>query len=497
MEVIHWFHSFLEQVALKEGGLDKMLHLIPFCHEARRSDGAIRQFLEDFFDDDGGDCFSRLWHYIGRLAKHIEALEAIYDCLAEYPRIGRSVLVEGIPGSPQDEFPLLPLETFPRELLASMFPDGESDEQLECKENLRSMARSIGKKHLIGRLKERCGKTRVHAELLILDHFRHNNLYFFEDTYIGRSKPSCYLCYRYFQVAEANGFGVVLPETSNKLRADWRCPDVHNSRGEEGNRRRKKDMRIMVKFITRDLLEQLRCLGVSPWRPDSTFGVSSLPRRRILAKPASVMQEEDHADALVDEGAEEEQGAAEVVLTEDAAMVEQLVDKEDLPETRDAVQEATRAELIETLLTDEPATKDAVQEATRAELLETLLTDDPAKEEQILAEEVTASFAPHEEKELVDTEDDDEEEEGTDEEDEEGSYDEDEDEDSYDEDEDVVDEDDDDDDEEEDGDEAADGDPEELEEAALVDSGDEIVEVVVVEHDTGEESRFKVRVEEE
>ena len=412
IEVIRWFHSFMEQTALKEGGLDKMLNLIPFCHQARHTDCTIRQFLTAHFNSEGTDCFSRLWYYLGKFAKYIEALEVIHTCLVEYPRIAKVIHVESIPGSPKTKFPLLSLETFPRELLETMYPDGESDEQLECKENLRRMARSLGSKHLISRMKSRCGETRVHAELLILDHFRHNNLYFFEDLYIACSEPSCYLCYRYYQTVEALGYSVVFPDTSDRLCPDWGCPDVPIERGSDGDRKRKRDMKIMIKFIGRDLMQQLRCRESGSWYPDSSIGVSSLPRRRIMAKPVSEVAYHDdiikeHAADLVDEEHEEEVAAAaaagqDVVVSAD--IEEQLVDKE------------------------EPAKGQEIMEAAGEEIVDDAPAAEAIGEAQALAEEVAQSVDPLEKEEIVDTEDD---EEGSGEEysEEEGSYDEDDDDD--------------------------------------------------------------------
>jgi hypothetical protein len=43
-------------------------------------------------------------------------------------------------------------------------------------------------------------KLRAHAELILLDLLRRKDLHFLDGIrYIGVSKPSCFLCYRYFQ----------------------------------------------------------------------------------------------------------------------------------------------------------------------------------------------------------------------------------------------------------------------------------------------------------
>ena len=410
MEVIRWFHSFLEQSALKERGLDKMLHLIPFCHQARYSDGVIREFLEDQIHDGQADCFSRLWHYVGRLAEHIQALKAIHQCLVEYPRIGASINVKSVPEPPSDIFPLLPPETFPRDLLAAMFPDGESDERLMCKEYLERMARMLGRKgrdNLKRRLKTKCEKTRVHAELLVLDWFRHNNLSFFEDAYIACSKPVCYLCYRYFQAVEANGYGTVMPKTSNKLRADWRCPDVPADRGDVGYRIRKRDMKKMVKFIGQDLMDALHCLGIKPWYPDPSVGLDSLPKWRIQAKSASdaggpTERLEDHAAELVDREAEEERAATREAAAGQLGILEQIIVEEELVDAEDTAEGALGEEEV----IDDPSAAGVTGEA------------------QATAEVVTHGLTVQEGKEIVDSESEDD---GTSEEgsEEEGSFDED------------------------------------------------------------------------
>ncbi|KAK6339946.1 hypothetical protein TWF718_009335 [Orbilia javanica] len=70
-------------------------------------------------------------------------------------------------------------------------------------------------------------KLRMHAEIVILDFFDQGNLSFLGGIpYIGVSKPSCLLCYRYIQ---AHPLGARTSGCSNNLYLQWRPPYIQDT----------------------------------------------------------------------------------------------------------------------------------------------------------------------------------------------------------------------------------------------------------------------------
>lgn len=67
-------------------------------------------------------------------------------------------------------------------------------------------------------------KTRVHAELLLVDTVHWRQFEFFDDDpYIGCSKPACFGC---FHDILSHPFNFSLPACHNKLCLTWRPPDI-------------------------------------------------------------------------------------------------------------------------------------------------------------------------------------------------------------------------------------------------------------------------------
>lgn len=256
--------------------------LVRFCYNAR--DKPIRAFLHDLGEKSERICFSELWHYIGRLGKHVKAVKALRTGLNMFPRIAEDVHIKCIPASSKKVFPFKPSKTFPEDILSTMFPKGEEHRLRACRDDLEFTKRIMGEE-LVNRVKESCSQTQVHAELLIVDWFRHNRFEFFtNDRYVGCSKAACYLCYRYIQAVNATAhiheFRLVVPATSNKLHPTWRCPDVPKGRGTPGIKAREDDMNAMVRDIRQDVIDKLRSRGRRPWHPDSTTGISTVAGSR-------------------------------------------------------------------------------------------------------------------------------------------------------------------------------------------------------------------------
>jgi hypothetical protein len=121
------------------------------------------------------------------------------------------------------------------------------------------------------------GTTRVHAELLILDHFEQNGCLFLDgnDKYIGCSKPACYLCHAYIKFHPGN---YVIPPSHQKLYTIWRLPDVTPESMNQIQRRHIQDS-ILIKLtakVKEDLHREMDSEApLRPFHADSTAGVTS------------------------------------------------------------------------------------------------------------------------------------------------------------------------------------------------------------------------------
>jgi hypothetical protein len=116
---------------------------------------------------------------------------------------------------------------------------------------------------------------RVHAELILLEHF-HTHKYDFVDgdKYIGCSKPACYCCYHYICAHPGN---FARPASHNKTYLNWRPPDVVDVDEDGSAATRQRDiMNDVIKIVRRDVLAQIESKrGRGRPHPDSTTGITA------------------------------------------------------------------------------------------------------------------------------------------------------------------------------------------------------------------------------
>jgi hypothetical protein len=120
--------------------------------------------------------------------------------------------------------------------------------------------------------KEDTFKPRIHAELLVLEHFYQNNLDFANgERYIGCSKPSCDCCDLYMK-RHPDTF--ITRATHGNLWTNWRPPSLVNS-ATTIDKHTRDILNEMVKHIRKAALNQI--LLKLPQRqrmPDSATGIS-------------------------------------------------------------------------------------------------------------------------------------------------------------------------------------------------------------------------------
>jgi hypothetical protein len=126
-------------------------------------------------------------------------------------------------------------------------------------------------------LHERDTKTRVHAELLLIDYFERNLCNFLAqgEKYIGCSKPACYLCHMYITQHPSR---YTIPPSHNKIYVGWRPPDVYV--GESGVSRllqvQERILLLMIDLVRNDLSSEIKSRNMRlPFHTDSTTGITT------------------------------------------------------------------------------------------------------------------------------------------------------------------------------------------------------------------------------
>lgn len=226
--------------------------------------------------DSNAAAFGLVRHYIGRLACPIRAAEIFVAASSRIPHLFDNPDVKSVQSSQWVRVPrrAIPKIT-PSRILTRMLP--KDDSRLEGYEaKLAVMDQNFGIfKRLCDKLEDDKFKSRVHAELLMLQHFHSNKLRFVaDDKYIGCSKPACYCCYRYIREHDE---GFVLPSSHHKTYLNWRPPDIPDDKESEERWRVQRDIMIrVIRKINAQILEKIQLSrGPSNWRPDSTTGITS------------------------------------------------------------------------------------------------------------------------------------------------------------------------------------------------------------------------------
>lgn len=140
-------------------------------------------------------------------------------------------------------------------------------------------------------------KPKVHAKLLILDHFWTHDLEFVDrDRYIACSKPACFCCYQYI-VAHPGNF--VKPPSSNNCHLKWKAPDISESLRQDTRedlvKIRENILNEMTKKIRQEVLDQIRVRrGPRSSRPDSLTEISSICMEKLT--PRHELEEESEAE---------------------------------------------------------------------------------------------------------------------------------------------------------------------------------------------------------
>ena len=218
--------------------------------------------------------WSSVRHYIGRLGSWHRAAKLLLRAGSQLPQCFQHVQVKSIENTPITPAPSPDGMTNIHDALRRMIPadqDHVLEELRDCiKQNpfFESVDENFIERY-------RVLEPKVHAEMMVLEHFHQNDLDFVDNCrYIGCSKPSCYCCNLYMVHHPAP----LLPRPSHgNIWIKWAPPtSIYNTT--VATRKYTRDrLDDMIKPIRRALLSQIRSRSARrPRVPDSTTGLSSL-----------------------------------------------------------------------------------------------------------------------------------------------------------------------------------------------------------------------------
>ena len=272
--MIAWLSSFKDH--------EDMLQLCQFAYAARtapymkelnRRSG--KGYTSTFLVESNKTDFLTLRHYIGRLGSHVKAARTLVATAMRFPAFFDNFEIECLPSSKPDKLPP-PMDelTTLDGIVVRMLKNERTPEVPFYQNALNTMDTKFG---IYGRLKKEYKNPtflpRVHAELILLEHFYRGGYDFVDgDKYIGCSKPACYCCYRYISAHPGN---FVCPASHNKTYRAWRPPDIVDDTDQSEIKRRRDIINQMTEYIRRDVLEQIeKQSGCHRSHPDSTTGIT-------------------------------------------------------------------------------------------------------------------------------------------------------------------------------------------------------------------------------
>jgi hypothetical protein len=175
----------------------------------------------------GREDWMRLIHYIGRLGAHKYHVSKILSAFSKLPVLRKIQRIFFVPSFERKRL-VLPESSFD---FASLSKKVSNDLELPAAVR-EGFFLSLMRKWYSSEseLEEKLRKnqtllTRVHAELVLLNHLNRNKIRFYEDyKYIGCSKPACYFCYHWLK-----NEGLIPPRSHFTIHMECRGPDFSGS----------------------------------------------------------------------------------------------------------------------------------------------------------------------------------------------------------------------------------------------------------------------------
>ncbi|KAF9772286.1 hypothetical protein IL306_010018 [Fusarium sp. DS 682] len=223
-------------------------------------------------------CWSELRHHISRLQSYQRTVQGLIDAEKEWPDIFQEFEVVSVASSETELNPLGRKSENASNIIGRM-SSNEASRQRYC-----DLAENLQMFDLDDRIKTQCTKNGfrpfVHCEILVLEWImalkrdmaqkHHTEVIFFNGwKYIGSSKPACQLCRYYFDTAGQHN-GIRTRAGHGNLYISWRFPDLHESDGAPGQRRRQNIFNSMIERIREDAFGILLTRNSEGKRHDSS-----------------------------------------------------------------------------------------------------------------------------------------------------------------------------------------------------------------------------------
>jgi hypothetical protein len=250
-------------------------HLVRECHKIRKGPLLGRLKLFTGQGQTRRHEFEQLYKLLCKLGKHVTISRKLIDSAVLLPQdFNQGFIIKAVPSSNFKKLPLLAKETTVESTAGRMFSNSEDKDRflnrLESVWNSDELSTWLRK--------EITTKTRVHAELLLVNHFDKQGCTFLDgsDKYIGCSKPACYLCYAYISSHPGR---YALPPSHQKLYVAWRVPDVYSGEAQSHERSLVQENVLLkiIDWVRRDLTTEIESREPRrPYHADSTAGITSV-----------------------------------------------------------------------------------------------------------------------------------------------------------------------------------------------------------------------------
>lgn len=275
--VDHELYSWLED-------LQKLRHdphaACKRCYDFRHS-ALLKGLCRKALGDDLSQCLNtdattpeHVRHYIGRLGYHHRAVETLAAAAVVFDQYFIDYQIRILPSSLPSPTPPTDRKTTLESIVVRMCPKQAVEEVSRYQGILSEMDQKFGLTNtLLQVYGDKRFRPRVHAELLVLDHFYSNDLSFAgSDRYIGCSKPACYCCSLYIQHHPGN---FVRPKSHQRLYLSWKPPDLPPNASKKAQKSQLDIMNLIIADVRKDAKNQISSRsGSLPWHPDSTTGIS-------------------------------------------------------------------------------------------------------------------------------------------------------------------------------------------------------------------------------
>jgi OTT_1508-like deaminase len=204
---------------------DNLVHLCLYCHTLRRTsdmDHIKQKATQVEHHGETRNPFATVRHFVGRLEYHVKAVKTLVFAALRIPGLFEEPEIHIVKCpraliSPPGVRNKLRLDGIAHRMISNDKPQLLRDVQAR----LQNLDQGHGIEDIVRRVYAE-KQPRVHAELILLEHFHRNTLDFVgNDRYIGCSKPACYCCLLY--IREHPGH-FVEPASHQKIYLNWMPP---------------------------------------------------------------------------------------------------------------------------------------------------------------------------------------------------------------------------------------------------------------------------------